>query len=186
MYHNRAVEHQIRLQWMKLAEVSRIGEIDRSEEVRLAYEVDGEGLREMEVDWRVPAWSAEGAGDHSVTEMTAFCREHMQQGGVLLGAFAGDRLVGVGLLRTRFRGPTAQLAFLHVSRAYRRRGIATELTEELIALAREQGAAGIYVSSTPSESAVGFYLRIGFQLAEEVDPELYALEPQDIHMRMEL
>ena len=34
----------------------------------------------------------------------------------------------------------------------------------------------------PSESAVGFYLRQGFKPTEDVHPELFAREPEDIRM----
>ena len=40
----------------------------------------------------------------------------------------------------------------------------------------------MYVSAVPSESAVGFYRSQGFTPTQEVDEELYALEPEDIHM----
>jgi len=53
-------------------------------------------------------------------------------------------------------------------------------------IAREAGSRRMYVSSTPSSSAVGFYIAQGFKLAEEVDAELYALEPEDIHLILEL
>jgi hypothetical protein len=44
----------------------------------------------------------------------------------------------------------------------------------------------MYISSIPSSSAVGFYLAQGCKLAEEVDAELYALEPEDIHLILNL
>jgi hypothetical protein len=40
----------------------------------------------------------------------------------------------------------------------------------------------LYVSATPSESAVGFYTGQGFRPTEEVNEELFELEPEDIHM----
>lgn len=44
----------------------------------------------------------------------------------------------------------------------------------------------LYVSATPSESAVGFYRSMGFAPTTEPDPRLFALEPKDIHMIMAL
>ena len=71
---------------------------------------------------------------------------------------------------------------LHVSRDYRRRGIAAQLIQELIRLAQENGARRLYVSATPSESAVGFYMSEGFVPTKHVNKELFDLEPEDIHM----
>jgi ribosomal protein S18 acetylase RimI-like enzyme len=75
-----------------------------------------------------------------------------------------------------------QLGLLHVSNGYRRRGIASRLLEEVLVLARCDGATHLYVSATPSGSAVGFYLSKGFTPTSTPDPELLALEPDDVHM----
>jgi hypothetical protein len=48
------------------------------------------------------------------------------------------------------------------------------------------GSKRIYVSAVPSESAVGFYKSFGFDLVAEPLSELYELEPDDIHMILEL
>ena len=45
---------------------------------------------------------------------------------------------------------------------------------------------GVAVNPAPTESAVGFYLRQGFRPTAEPDPELPALEPEDIHMVRQL
>ena len=47
-------------------------------------------------------------------------------------------------------------------------------------------AENVYVSATPSESAVGFYKSLGFTLIAEPLPELFALEPEDIHMILKI
>ena len=44
----------------------------------------------------------------------------------------------------------------------------------------------LYVSATPSENTILFYLSFGCKLASEVDPELFALEPEDIHLELVL
>jgi hypothetical protein len=44
----------------------------------------------------------------------------------------------------------------------------------------------VYVSATPSESAVGFYTSMGFTPTPDPIPELFALEPEDIHMIIDL
>ena len=74
------------------------------------------------------------------------------------------------------------LAFLHVSRPYRRRGAAQALWNVAADIAVADGAESIYVSATPTESAVGFYLRQGCRLAHPVHPDLFAAEPEDIHL----
>jgi GNAT superfamily N-acetyltransferase len=167
---------------MQVDELERIAEIDRSEHVTRAYELEGGELRQIEVDWQVPNFFTEGDDDHSLAGQLTFCRSHLEKGGVMLGAFSGDRLVGVAIVRPLLREDMAQLAYLHVSRDYRRDGIARQLMDDAQKIARDAGAHQMYVSSIPSSSAVDFYLAQGCRLAEEPDPDLYALEPEDIHL----
>jgi ribosomal protein S18 acetylase RimI-like enzyme len=100
----------------------------------------------------------------------------------LLGAFDDAQLAGLAILRYHLSEDTAQLAFLHVSNGHRRKGAGNRLTEEVVRLARASGAKRLYVSSVPSESAVGFYRSHGFEPTRDVHPELFELEPEDIHM----
>ena len=48
--------------------------------------------------------------------------------------------------------------------------------------AKELGAKKLYISATPSENTVNYYSRLGCALATEIDSELFALEPEDIHL----
>ena len=54
------------------------------------------------------------------------------------------------------------------------------------ALARSGGARQLYVSATPSESAVGFYRSRGFIPTVTPIPELLEHEPEDVHMTLAL
>ena len=179
-------ERPININRMTPDELHRISELDRSEHVTLAYEMKDGTLAQVEVDWHVPTWFVEGDGEHSLSGQIAFCRSHLDQGGVMLGAFRDDLLVGAVIVQPRLREDMAQLVFLHVSQGFRRQGIAEKLMRESCSIAREAGARRMYISSIPSSSAVGFYLAQGCKLAIEVDPELYALEPEDIHLILEL
>jgi GNAT superfamily N-acetyltransferase len=56
----------------------------------------------------------------------------------------------------RSRGSLAWLAFLFVSRPYRRRGVASALWAAAVKVAATGGAEAMYVSAVPTGSAVGF------------------------------
>jgi ribosomal protein S18 acetylase RimI-like enzyme len=181
-------QHQIQTKCTRLepGDIQLLAGIDRSEHVTRAYELNQGQLTLVAVDWQVPNFFTEGDGDHSLAHQIAFCNSHLDQGGVLLGAFTDQILVGMAVVRPQLHGDMAQLAFLHVSRDYRRHGIAMSLMDEACHIARTAGAARLYISAIPSESAVGFYLSRGSVLADPVDPELYALEPEDIHLILDL
>ena len=101
---------------------------------------------------------------------------------MLLGTFAEEHVAGLAVVDPEFEPRSAWLAFLHVSRPYRRRGAARALWAAAVDIARAAGAESLYVSATPTGSALGFYLGQGCRLADPVHPTLFAAEPDDIHL----
>lgn len=179
-----SIEHAIR--HMASSELGRIAEIDRSEHVTQEYSYRNGSLEKRDVDVRAPAWSRSGHGEHSVRGNVDAWQPILDRGGTLIGAFDGDVLVGFAIYRPQLEEGMANLAVLHVSRSHRRRGIASRLTGEVARLARSHGAGRLYVSATPSGPTVEFYRSHGFEPTDEPNPTLFALEPLDIHMLLEL
>ena len=165
-------------------DLSRFSEIDRSEDVRIHYRVVGKQLVADEVIDTVPNFFAEG-DHHSIPELVREWQPVVDAGGVLLGAFDNGRLAALALLGNEVAPGVCQLALLFVSGPYRRKGVAGTLMDEVERLVVSRNATAIYVSSVPSDSAVGFYLSRGFELTEPL-PELWAKEPDDIHMVLAL
>lgn len=168
------------------SDLERIGEIDRTERIELLFVQHGTRLDERVGDFDASPWLSEGDSEHSVAHQRAECERHLAAGGIARGAFAGERLVGIGLVTPHVRPQIAQLAFLHVSNGYRGRGIGVHLLMELERLARNLGDTELVVSATPSANTVRFYLRRGFEPMAEPLPELYEREPEDVHMHKRL
>lgn len=167
----------VELRAMTPSELDRMIEVDVSEIGDIVYDyVEGNLVAQSE-QWQRPARTQEGW-----QPLIDRWRGYLSQGGVFLGAFDGEVLAGIAVVRFNLTDSQAELAGLFVSQDYRRQGIAVLLTDEVVRLAREDGADELYVSATPSKSAVGFYQSQGFTIAVEVHPALYALEPEDIHM----
>jgi GNAT superfamily N-acetyltransferase len=162
----------------------RFHEIDRSEQVTIHYRQIGTQLVAKHVEDSVPNFSADGE-HHSVRELVTEWQPAVDAGGTLLGAFADGELVGIALLGDEVAEGVRQVALLFVSRPHRGRGVANALLDELERIARDEHAQALYVSSVPSNSAVGFYLARGFAPTEPL-PELFAKEPEDIHMLLQL
>ncbi|MET3291999.1 UNVERIFIED_CONTAM: ribosomal protein S18 acetylase RimI-like enzyme [Brevibacillus sp. OAP136] len=165
---------------MEQKELERIGEIDRKEEWTFKYVYKDGELQKEPVHYQITRWDEQQVAEHSDMLLPL-----LQEGGSMVGAFAGEMLVGVAVLGNRLLGEKQdllQMAFLYVSHAFRRQGIAQRLMDNMCELAVARGAAGLYISATESGSAVGFYLDYGCELAERVDPELFAKEPADIHL----
>jgi ribosomal protein S18 acetylase RimI-like enzyme len=159
-----------------------IGRIDRSEHLDVEYTVVDGVLTERPASMTdVPPWDPVGRGPHSVAVRIDFCRPLLANGAAFLGAFDGDEVMGLVVVQGDFEPGLAWLAFLHVSRPYRRSEVASALWIEAVTEARSAGADSMYVSSAPTGSAVGFYCSRGCELADPVHPVLYAMEPDDIH-----
>jgi ribosomal protein S18 acetylase RimI-like enzyme len=177
---------KIDYRWLKPDELSKIKDIDRSERIRIGYKYIEGKLQPMDVNWDSPPWSTDGDGEYSVASQIRFCQGHLDRNGRMYGAFREQKLVGIGIIQPNIDEGTAQLAYLHVSNAYRQKGIGNRIVESLIREARSTGAVRMYVSATPTDSAINFYLSHGFQPTATPVPELFELEPDDIHMLKEI
>lgn len=136
---------------MSKDEVERVSELDVSEDGVSIFKQTRTRIEKHSTEWHRPRWNA--AKCRSIAEGIT---SDLESGGVMLGAFDGESLIGVGVLRHRLEESVAELAGPWVSRDYRRKGVARQLTSEIFRLAKEDGAHEIYVSASPSESAVGF------------------------------
>jgi GNAT superfamily N-acetyltransferase len=167
------------LRRLRREEIGLLWTIDRGEVVERIYDLR-DGVLELRPDFfDIRAWPP---GEPEM--YTPLLEASFDRGGVFLGVFDGPRLIGAAVVDTRRLGPAGdlvQLSFLHVGRDQRRLGQGTQLFEAAHDVAAELGAVGLYVSATPSENTVNFYQRRGCRVTPEPDPELFALEPEDIH-----
>ncbi|MFQ5555299.1 MAG: GNAT family N-acetyltransferase [Acidimicrobiia bacterium] len=163
-------------------DIDLMGRIDRSEHLTVKYTVEDGALVGRSTDVHVPTWSRQGSDERSVAAVIGYWRPVVPDGADLLGALDGDDVLGLAIVDGSFEPGPAWLAFLYVNRPDRRRGAASALWAAAVGVARNAGAAALYVSAAPSGSAVGFYLSRGCQLAEAPHPELFAREPEDIHL----
>jgi GNAT superfamily N-acetyltransferase len=169
---------------LRRADTTRLGEIDRSEHIEAIYYLRDGKLELEDEHHELNGWPPGVLEKEAVHQLELFDR-----GGIIYGAFFGERLVGYMSMDTRpvcGRLDRLLLDLLHVDSCFRRRGIGCRLLEHARSIAKEMGATSIYVSATPSRNTVGFYLRRGFVPTEELDPEQHAREPYDIHMVLEL
>lgn len=161
-------------------EIAAIWTIDRSETIEGLYRVEDGALVLRPERIEVKGWPEGEARKYG--PLLEACHD---RGGWLHGLFDGGRLVAVAVLDPRPLGPAGdrmQLKMLYVDRALRGRGIGRALFAAARDEAARRGARGLYVSATPSERTIRFYLDRGCRLASEPDPELLALEPEDVHL----
>jgi GNAT superfamily N-acetyltransferase len=161
-------------------EIPLVWTIDRAEYIERIYVLEDGELVLQPHNFQVPGWEP-GKAEND----TPWLYEIFDRGGTFIAAFDDQRLVGAAAVDTLWRGPDrdlVQLAWLHVSNGYRKQGVGTRLINDARAVAREMGAKGLYISSAPTENTVNFYRSFGSQVLAEPDPELFAWEPEDIHL----
>ncbi len=165
-------------------EIEQIWAIDRREVIDNVYYLhDGQLVLQPE-HYDMQGWPSGAPETYAPSLYDCFDR-----GGTFYGAFVNSELVGVAVLESRLIGEhkdQLQLTFLHVSQAHRKMGLGRVLFEKAAEKAKAMNARRLYISATPSENTVDFYLRLGCALARQVDPELFALEPEDIHLEYDL
>ncbi|NJN18568.1 MAG: GNAT family N-acetyltransferase [Oscillochloris sp.] len=165
-------------------EIKTIWTIDRSEVITALYTLENGALVLRPEYHNVRGWEPGKA--EQVTPGFEACYD---RGGWFYGLFDHERLIGAAVLENCWIGATAdllQLDFLHLSHGYRGRGLGKRLFMAAATEARRRGARRMYISATPSEHTIGFYTHLGCVLAPEPDPELFALEPDDIHLEYAL
>ncbi|WP_237391678.1 GNAT family N-acetyltransferase [Paenibacillus dendrobii] len=169
---------------MQIHETELIRQIDRSETIGKIYAMQDGRLQDIASGHECPTWN-----EAQTAEMMERFSKMLRGGGIAYGAFDGDTLAGFGVLGHQFRGENLdrlQVDLMYVSRSYRRQGIGSRIMEELSREAKERGASYLYISSTETESAVNFYMAGGGEITDQVDEELFRLEPEDIHMLKKL
>ncbi len=175
-------DESLALRRLAFDELGRVAEIDRTEHIDLIYVQHGADLEERPGDWSAPPWELSGDGERSVLTHTRDLEQCVDSGGVALGVFDDDRLVGIGAVVPHIRPGIAQLAWLHVTAGRRDAGIGRRLCEALESVARDAGDDRIVVSATPSEHTIAFYRRRGYAPMAEPLEELVEREPDDIHL----
>jgi GNAT superfamily N-acetyltransferase len=164
------------------AEIAKLAQIDRTEAIAGIYYVRQGSLVLEDEHWDVPDWRP------AEKERRIAALQADYDGGYLFyGAFDGPCLVGMAVLDPHPLPTGADrlnLAGLWVSHPHRGHGVGRALVQRAAEEARARGARSLYASATPSERTVGFYRSIGFEVAEVVDPDLYSMEPEDIHMEL--
>lgn len=169
---------------LKKSELKLLGEIDRKEIVNEVYYFKENKLKIASEFDNIEGWNLEELNDY-INRL----EDIHDRNGTIYGAFDNNIIVGLGSLESKFIGRNndqLKLDMLYISNNYRKKGIGKNLVNLVCKKAKELGAKSIYISATPFKNTVDFYFAMGAKLTEEINKDLYELEPYDIHMVLEL
>ena len=168
------------IRFLEREEIPLVWQIDRSEIIHNIYK-----LRDGKLVLVPDYFDAQGWPPNEAEHYTPILTDCFDRGGTFWGAFEDEKIIGTAVLESKFIGTkhdTLQLKFLHVSNKHRKQGLGKRLFNLAVERAKSLGAKKMYISATPSENTINFYMRLDCTLASEIDPELFALEPEDIHL----
>jgi GNAT superfamily N-acetyltransferase len=161
-------------------EIDLVWTIDRSEVHDHIYKVVEGRLILVPAYFEIPGWHPK-----MIESDTIKLRDCFDRGGIFRGVFDGDALIGASVIDTKLIESAPhhlQLLYLYVSRAVRGQGVGRTLFAEAAEAAGSLGAKALYISATPTENTVNFYLHRGASLVTDPDPDLFAAEPDDVHL----
>lgn len=162
-------------------EIPQVWTIDRSETIHGFYQVV-HGVLQFKPGFELVA----GWPDGEAAQYTPILQVCYDRGGWFYALFDQDLMIAVVVLDALFIGMhknLLQLKFLHVGQQYRGQGLGQYLFELACQQSLRRGASGLYISATPTENTIKFYLALGCQLCTQPDQTLFELEPEDIHMQ---
>ena len=168
---------------LKREEIEKVRDIDRSEIVEEVY-----SFRDGQLTLEDAFYDIKGWDPAELEENIKHLYDIYDRNGTLFGAFDGARLIAVSALESEFTGrrDQLQLYFHHVDSHYRHKGVGGTLLIQVMKKAKKLGAKKLYISATPSRNTIDFYMHMGCRLASELNPKLYRLEPEDIHLELKI
>jgi len=183
-YNIKKIEIDMKIREISRSEIGKIWtEIDRSEFIHEICIMKENELTTKEINFDAQGWD-----NGSEKTYAPILEECFDSGGYFLGAFNGSgKLCGISVLENRFNGnKRLQLKFLHISKEARKTGLGGALFKSSVEKAREKGAEMMYISSCENKNTVEFYKHMGCFITNNIDKELYKLEPLDIHMEYKI
>lgn len=132
---------------------------------------------------KIRSWS-----DEKRIWIASYLKDTIENGGIVLGAFEGEVLVGFGAIDGAVRGNGGRyinLSMLFVDDHHKRRGIGKALLNHSISEAKKLGGEKLFISSIPSFETVSFYLSMGAVFASEIVEDFVDTE-EDIYLEISL
>lgn len=169
---------------LERVEIQGLRDIDRREKIEKSYYLDEGELKIKRDFYDVQGWNQE-----ELESLIVRLYDLYDRGGTIYGAFIDFKIVGMVALDSKFIGKNndrLKLDILYIDKRHRKKGIGKKLVDLTKSKAVELGATKLYISATPTQNTVDFYIGIGSELASEVNKELFELEPEDIHLELKL
>jgi len=120
-------------------------------------------------------WDEEGCSHRAETWAS-----EVEKGGVFLGAFDTERLVGFAVLGHKYGDGSAELSAVFVDSDYRRKSVGSALARAAENEAAKRGVKAVFIYSVATAPTVDFYRALGYHIVSIVDKSLVSHLPWDV------
>lgn len=172
---------EIELRPLESTEIDLIwSHIDRRELITQMYWQNQDELEAYDCHHDVEAWDKE-----MLRKDPADLKKAYAQGAAFIGAWAGQQLVGICVVARR---PVESISgahllkYFYIDANHRSLGIGTKLMRAALESVQAFHGDALYISSIPTCNTVDFYINQGAELLVVPDPDLFELEPEDVHL----
>jgi GNAT superfamily N-acetyltransferase len=172
----------LKIRTLRKEEIENVRNLNRSEIIEQIYYLKDGRLNLKDEFYDIKEWIP-----RELEQSIKHLHDINDRNGTLIGAFDGEKLIAISALEPKFIGrkkDQLHLYFHYVDSQYRHKGIGGKLLQQITEKAKKLGAKKLYISAIPSKNTIDFYIHMGCRLASELNPELYRLEPDDIHLEL--
>lgn len=165
-------------------EFKLLKDIDRSEIVNEKYILKNNKLILIKDYYNITSWI-----DEEVNEYINRMNDIYNSKGLIIGVFDNDKIVGIGALDKNLCGKNKnmyKLDLLYIHHDYRALGIGNKIIEIFKEETKKDNINALYISATPFKNTIDFYLNLGAIVTKELDSNLFDLEPEDIHLELNI
>ena len=169
---------------LKKSELNLLGDIDRREIVNEVYHYKSNKLRIVNKFYNIEGWNL-----IELNQYISMLKDIYERHEKIYGVFKNDKIVGIAALESKLIGEKldqVKLDILYISNSYWKHGVGKSLVKLVSKDAVNMGAKGLYISATPFKNTVDFYFALGARVTNDINRELFDLEPLDIHMILDL
>lgn len=165
-------------------ELDLFQKVDRSEKVTQCYRYEKRSIILYQGGFEIKGFPP---GDRERIQNSLY--SIFDQGGRILGAFLDDKFAGITAVENRLFGPSKNkinMEELYVTVNARGNGLGKKLVLAAAQAAGELGGEILYISATASKNTVDFYMSLGAELSDNIDPQIFAEKDDDIHLELKI
>lgn len=167
---------------LDINECNKIKEIDASQYIGRAWRDINGSKQLVEINYQDPDFP-NGFENHLSNLINT-----IHSGGIALGAFYRERLVGFCSVNNDLFGEKYKYVLLDqlfISNELRGKGIGKKLFFMAAKTAKSMGADKFYICAGSSEEPIAFYYAIGCEETKEINQKLYQLDIRDYQLEFD-